>query len=184
MAAVDNDIARVASDSETRRCSETNAKGHPCRAWAMRGEDVCYRHSMTDEEWHGIAIRGGKRKQEKARERAAIRDSGRNRRYWPEGTLQHCIEVIGELLDTTIPGSSEPNYEARAFGVFLAASVFRLRPEQKAEALELLATVRPKLATDPYVHKLLQLESARVTLIRAWEEGRIDTGDLPAGVLV
>jgi hypothetical protein len=184
MAAVDRDLERIASDPQTRRCSELNAKGHPCRAWAMHGMEVCYRHSMSDEEWHTVAIRGGRKRQSKARERASLRDSGRNRRYMPDATFGRVVAVIGDLLNTTIPGSSEPNYEARAFGALLAASLFRLRPEQKTEVLELLRQVRPSVTADPYVYKLLDLETTRAKLLQAWEEGRIATDDLPAGVLL
>jgi hypothetical protein len=139
---------------------------------------------MTDEEWRAVAIRGGKRKQAQARERAALRDSGRNRHHVPGPTLARAIEEIDRLLVATVePGSSEPDYLSRAWGLLALATLFRIRLEQRAEILELLTRVRPKVAADPQSERLLDLKRARDELLRAYEVGAIDAADLPPELL-
>jgi ribosomal 50S subunit-associated protein YjgA (DUF615 family) len=147
----------------------------------MRGYETCYRHSLSDDEWRAKAKLGGLRRAEQRREQAALRDSGRNRQYLTEPTLSRALEVIAELLDQTIDGV-EPNYEARAYGVLAVAQLFRLRDREAV--FEALRQLRPNLATDPQLHRLLNLERARQALIEAYEAGRIDAADLPPGVFV
>jgi hypothetical protein len=183
MAAVDEGIERVASDRHSNRCSGFNARGHPCGAWALRGQEVCLRHSMTEEEWRAFGARGGRKRQKDRRRTAGLRDSQRHRHDMPGPTLARAIEVIGELLDSTLPGSTEPNMEERSWGVLALAQLFRLQPEQKAETLKLLAQVRPKLAVDPQRQRLLDLERAGAALVRACREGRISALDLPPELL-
>lgn len=183
MAAVDEGIERIASDRHSNRCHGTNARGNPCGAWALRGQEFCLRHSMSDEEWRALGARGGRKRQKERRETAGLRDSSRHRHDAPRPTLARAIEVIGELLDATLPGSSEWNYEARAYGVLALAHLFRVRPDQKAELLELLTRVRPKLAADPQRQRLLDFERAGAAVIRAYREGRISALDLPPELL-
>src|SRR6266508_919137 len=182
MAAVNKGSEAVATDKYTERCTAWNAKGDPCKAWAKRdGSGVCYWHSLSPDERSALAYRGGKAQGQRAREKAQLRDSGRNRHYVPGPTLQRALEVIAELLDSTIPGSTEPNYENRAWGVLAVAQLFRLR--DRDAVLDLLGRIRPDVATDPYVHRVLDLEAARSKLVRAYEEGRISAAELPPGVL-
>ena len=173
----------IASSRHSERCSGTNARGLPCMAWAMRGEEVCFRHSMSDEEWRALGARGGRRRGKQQREHAGLRDSSRHRYDVPGPTLARAIEVIGALLDAVIPGTAEPNYEARAYGALAVAQLFRVVPEQKAETLKLLAQVRPKLAVDPQRQRLLDVERAGAALVRAYREGRIAAIDLPPELL-
>lgn len=61
MAAIDRDgTEHVARSPHTGRCTGLNARGLPCGAWPLRGQDVCYRHSMTDEEWLELSQSGGR----------------------------------------------------------------------------------------------------------------------------
>jgi len=99
----------------------------------------------------------------------------------PAPTLARALEVIHDLLDETIPGSCEPNYEARAFGVLVLSKLFRIR--DKSEAFELLTKVAPKVAADPQVHRVLDLGTARARLLEAYEQGRVSEDVLPPGVL-
>lgn len=180
MAAVDGVIERVATDHVSQRCSELNTKGFPCRAWALRGQDVCHWHSMTPEEQRAFQARSGQKRQQDRREDAGLRDSSRHRHAMPGPTLARVIEVVAELLDAEIPdGTHEPDMIARGVGVLAAAALFGIRPDQKTETLELLAKIRPNLATDPQVARLLRLEEARQTLLRYVEEGRLDVSELP-----
>lgn len=73
--------------------------------------------------------------------------------------------------------------EERAYGVLALAQLFRVRPDQKAELLELLAQARPKLAVDPQRQRLLDFERAGAALVRAYREGRISAMDLPPELL-
>ena len=183
MAAADKGVERVARSRHSNRCSALNARGFPCGAWARRGEEVCHRHSMTDEEWREWAARGGRKRQRDRRETAGIRTPGRHRHEAPGPTLARAVEVIGELLDSTLPGSVEPNYEARAYGALAFAVLFRVTDGQRAEALELLERVRPQLAVDPQRQRLLDFERASARLVQAFKEGRIPAYDLPPEVL-
>ncbi len=184
MAASDKGVQRIASRPHSQRCSGTNARGAPCGAWALRGGDLCYRHSIGDAEWSALGRRGGKNRQQARRERAGIRDMGRHRYGAPEPTLARAIEVVGELLDATLPdGSGEANYEARAYGVLALALLFKT-PE-RPELLELLARFKPqlKLAHDPQRARLLDLERAQQALLAAYDAGRISAFDLPPELL-
>jgi hypothetical protein len=184
MAAVDEGIERIAQDRHSARCSAMNARGFPCGAWALRGEELCHWHSLSPEERHALQKRGGKKRQDDRRERAGIRDASRHKHDAPGPTLARAIEVVAELLDAEIPdGSHEPHYEARALGVLALSSLFGLRPEQKGEILELVARVRPKLTADPHRQRLLDLERAGAAVVRAYREGRISVLDLPPELL-
>jgi ribosomal 50S subunit-associated protein YjgA (DUF615 family) len=163
----------------TQKCSATNAEGNPCGAWAMRGYETCYRHSLIDDEWRAKARLGGLKRAEQRRERAELRDSGRNRHYLSEPTLSRVLEVIAELLDQTIDGV-EPNYEARAYGLLAVAELFRLRDREAV--FRALKELRPAMASDPRSARLLDLERARQALVDAFEAGRIEAADLPPGV--
>jgi hypothetical protein len=170
-----------ARSPHSARCTALNKKGFQCGAWSLRGEVVCLRHSMSDESWHEVALRGGKAGAQKARERAQLRDSGRNRQAVPGTTLAVALQVIHELLTATIPGSSEPNYEARSYGALAVAQLFKLRDRE--EAFLFLTKVSPKVAADPQVYRVLDLDEARANLVQAYEEGRISAEELPPGVL-
>jgi hypothetical protein len=182
MAAVDKDgTEHVATDRHSERCTGTNARGLPCGAWALRGQEVCLRHSMTDAEWRAFATRGGKGRGKQRRVHAGLRDSSRHRHAVPAHLLGRTIDVVGGLLDAVIPdGSNEPNMEARGIGVFALAALFGITGRD--ELIELLGKVRPALLNDPQRERLLNLERARQALLRAVEEGRIDVSELPPGV--
>ena len=57
-----------------RRKSALNARGLPCGAWAMHGEDTCYRHSMSDEEWLALGQKGGKTNAKRHAQRRAQKE--------------------------------------------------------------------------------------------------------------
>jgi hypothetical protein len=60
VAAIDrDDTEHVARKPHSQRCSALNRDGTPCGAWSLRGQDACYRHSMTEEEWAALAAKGG-----------------------------------------------------------------------------------------------------------------------------
>jgi hypothetical protein len=180
VAGIDSDgTVNIAKSRHSTHCSELNAKGNPCGAWAVRGTDRCLRHSMSDEEWKAMALRGGQGRAQQRREKAALRDSSRNRRLVPGPTLARAVEVIHELLHDTLDGW--PNYEARAYGVLAVAQLFKI--ESRAEVVDLLNRVAPKVMRDPDVHRLLDLEATRARLVQAFEEGRISAEELPPGVL-
>ena len=135
---------------------------------------------MSDEEWKEKTRRAGRARGKKAREQALIAQGGHKPEI-PAPTLAAALEVVHELLEMTIPGSAEPNYEARSFGVLVLSKLFRVR--DRSEALALLAAVAPKVADDPQVHRLLDLDAARAKLIEAYQAGRISADELPPGVL-
>lgn len=165
------------------RCIALNVKGEPCGKWAKAGSDRCDTHSMTEEEWREQSRRGAAVKAQRARERAGLKDSGGNKPYAPEPTLQRAIEVIGGLLDATVPLLNEPDYEQRAYGVLALATIFRFSSAQRDEILETLARVRPRVASDPHAQRLLDLSVARRRLVAAYEAGRISADELPPGAL-
>lgn len=181
MAAVDEDGRLViATDRHSERCSGTNARGNPCRAWRLRDQEVCLRHSMTDDEWRAFGRKGGRKRQGDRREVAGLRKSSGHRQAVPGPLLAKAIAVVAELLDAVIPdGSGEPNMQDRSYGVLCLAALFGLRDDQRAEILELLGKVRPALVNDPQRDRLLRLEEAKAALLRAVEEGRLDPLDLP-----
>jgi hypothetical protein len=182
MAGVEKDgTVRIPKSKYSSHCVELNARGLPCGAWAIRGTDRCMRHSVSDEEWMEMALRGGKARAQQRREKAQLRDSSRNRHFVPGPTLARAVEVIHDLLTKTLPGTSEPNMECRAYGVLAVAQLFRL--QSTSEVIELLSKVAPKVAKDPDVHRLLDLEATRKRLVKAYEDGRISAEELPPGVL-
>lgn len=181
MAAVDEDGRLViATDRLSERCSGTNARGNPCGAWALRdGSGLCGYHA-DPEAFRENARKGGRARQEARRQEAGLRTSSRHRHPMPGPTLARAIEVVAELLDAEIPdGTHEPDMLARGVGVLAAAALFGLRDDQRAEILELLGKVRPALAKDSHVERLLRLHEARAALVREVEEGRLSPLDLP-----
>jgi hypothetical protein len=93
---------------------------------------------------------------------------------------QRVLETVGRMLDAKIPGSAEPNIESLTYALLVLVENFKLGTRE--EVVELLEDVRPKLARDPAAYRMLDVERARQRLLQAYEEGRIDTGDLPAGL--
>jgi hypothetical protein len=144
----------------------------------MRGKDMCYRHSMSDEAWAALDVKGGKN-------RAAKHE---RMRYLPRAHQEPVLEVIAELVDSTIPGSSEPCIPDRALGVWLAATHFEVR--DKRAALDILREIRPALATDPKLQRLIDFRAAEEGLREAagvlrtlYRAGKIQAHELPPGIL-
>jgi hypothetical protein len=182
VAAIDKDgKEHTASSSHTTRCTALNAKGLPCGAWALRGEDVCQWHSLSPEEQQAQTQRAGRARAQQRRERAELRDASRNRPEAPRMTLQQAIDVIDALLDATIPGLGEPDFELRALGVYALAQLFRVR--DRTEILDLLARVRPKLVADPQRDRLLDYQAARERLRQVYREGRVSIEELPPDLI-
>jgi hypothetical protein len=164
------------------KCAHVRPDGTRCAAWALHDSDCCSTHSLSADELYERAARGGRATQAKRRQEAGLRDSGRNRHYVSEPTLQRATEVIANLLDAELP-DGEPDVLARAWGVLGVATLFRLSSAQRAELYDLLERVRPELVRTPYAARLLDLDAARNELIRLYEQGDIAAEDLPPGVL-
>src|SRR5581483_9382121 len=50
MAAIEHGALKIARDPEARGCSAFNRRGNPCGRWAIRGTDLCWIHSKSEEE--------------------------------------------------------------------------------------------------------------------------------------
>jgi hypothetical protein len=131
---------------------------------------------MSDEEWHASSVHAGHMRKEKREAEDVLKE------IEDELLQRRILEEISRLLDTVIPGTAEPNYEARAYGVLAAATLFQLGSRE--EVLDLLREIRPQLANDLLARRLLDLDAARAKLIEAHEQGRIPAESLPPGVLM
>jgi len=128
-----------------------------------------------------MAYRGGRGRAAQRREKARLRDTSRNRHEVPGPTLARAIEVVNDLLDATLAGTPEPNIESRAWGVLCVAMLFRAK--SRAELLELLTAIKPAVAKDRDLPRLMNLQAAAEGLVQAYEQGRIKAEELPPGVL-
>lgn len=173
----EKDGEHYAQAAHSARCTALNAKGNPCGAWALAGRDVCQWHSLTPEERLGMARRGGQARATRRRETTTIASEP----TMPGPTLARVLEVCSALLDARLRDTGERNYESAAFGALVLAQVFRVKDRERV--LELLSVVRPRLARDPQVHRLVDLEASRAQLLEAYKAGRITADELPAGVL-
>ena len=99
-----------------------------------------------------------------------------------EAIKRHALEEIARLLDSTLPGSSEPDYLDRGLGVYLVARLFSVGT--RSELIDLLREIRPNVLDDPCTNRLLDLDAARRRLLEAVSEGRVDASEVPNEPLV
>lgn len=168
-----------AKSRHSRQCSHLHEDDRQCGAWALRGGDKCAYHSMTQAEQAAFRAKGNRKRVEKSRERAGLRDAGRNRQYADEPTLMQALREIRRLLDAKLPWG-EPDLQSRAYGALAVAALFRLDRETKGRLLDLLREAAPRAVEDAAdASRLLDLDRARADLLQAVREGAIDPGVLP-----
>lgn len=138
------------------------------------------RHAVEEVEgpgaWTALAVKGGKGR---AQQRRAEKTMGQ---LEDEAIKRHALEEIARLLDSTLPGSSEPDYLDRGLGVYLVAHLFSVGT--RSELIDLLREIRPNVLDDPCTDRLLDLDAARRRLLEAVSEGRVDASEVPNEPLV
>jgi hypothetical protein len=100
-------------------CTGKNRLGRPCNARVIRGRDVCVRHSMSDEEWHAQAKRGGRTRWDNER-------AGRRLEEIQHAQLKaRFAEELVAALDAKIPGTAEPDHDRVQTALYVIAQNFR-----------------------------------------------------------
>jgi hypothetical protein len=144
-------------------CTGKNRLGRPCNARVIRGRDVCVRHSMSDEEWHAQAKRGGRTRWDNER-------AGRRLEEIQHAQLKaRFAEELVAALDAKIPGTAEPDHDRVQTALYVIAQNFRFT---RADLEEWVSQHRPKLLEELRSYHLLDVEAARARLQAAYESGR------------
>lgn len=147
------------ADHVTRHCGATNAKGEPCKAWALRESDPprCARHAMTDDELRAHLAKAGRARQHKRRVQSDASESRSG--ITPGVSLDQILQVCIPALGATYEFTGEPDWGARLTACAVLLAVFprslRTTPEDARARLHALldGTEHEELAErDPLDH--------------------------------
>lgn len=163
-------------EHEPRRCQHLKDDGERCRAWSLRGRDVCSFHSKSKEERLAMARRGMQASVLVRRENAIARQRGTAKHRPDSVTLALACHAMRHLLEGKLP-DAEPSLEQRALGLELFAAIFR-QPDRE-EAFRLLRQAAPGVARglEPDREALRRFEGAREQLLDDVLSGRVQLGE-------
>jgi hypothetical protein len=166
---------RVFRDPDARQCAATKKDGSRCLAAAVKDDprELCLIHGKAaDGTLADFQRRGRRGRTEKARRKHGV---------IPPRLVVQAGDTIAALLDAEIePG--EPDYQYRAWGVLALSVVFKIPPDDRQRILEVVQKARPRLARDPQVERILDVERARAELVALYRAGEIPRYMLPPEV--
>jgi hypothetical protein len=107
-----------------RQCEALRVDGLRCRGHALEDSPYCNYHTMTPEERHAMASRGGKGRMRKMREREAVSE---DTRPLIEFDMQRKVDaLLREMLSAKLPGIGETDFRRASAGLLLVWILFDL----------------------------------------------------------